>query len=299
MTTSPISLNGGSRLNGTSGSDGQIPALSLPSPGLERVVSSDVAYYTDPVLASQSGVIVAFTERCGGVSGPPYASLNLAGHVGDDPVCVRQNRSILLEALGCSDCIDIMVVPHQVHGAGILVVDGAFPEARASNQPSIDADAVVCTVARTPVLLCFADCVPLIVVAPGGSFAVIHAGWRGLVATVIGHAITALALEADVPPASMNVYVGPHIGSCCYRVGNEVLSTFTTLFGEACDAGKGHLDLSYAVTKSLIRAGISDDRIVSVSLCTADAVDRFFSYRGEDGHTGRIGAYAMKGGSDR
>ena len=64
----------------------------------------------------------AFTERTGGVSEAPYASLNLGIHVGDDPFAVHENRRRVLEALGAADCEHNLLVPNQVHGDTIVTV---------------------------------------------------------------------------------------------------------------------------------------------------------------------------------
>ena len=143
---------------------------------LERLVNdTGVAL----VGSLEGPVAFGFTERTGGVSKPPFASLNLGSHVGDAPEAVQENRRRVLAALGCEEALGRLIVPNQVHGDHVVTVSSsdaaALGEARA--EATAGADAVVCTVPGVPVLLCFADCVPVIVVCPGG-FAVVHSGWR-------------------------------------------------------------------------------------------------------------------------
>ena len=105
---------------------------------------------------------LAFTERTGGVSITPYASLNLGSHVGDELENVIENRRLVLEALGCADDMQRLLVPNQVHGDDVVVVrsSDAADLADIRSRISKGADAIVCSAAHVPVMLCFADCVP-------------------------------------------------------------------------------------------------------------------------------------------
>ena len=137
-------------------------------PSLERHRSGDVTLLTDPSVPGR--VTFAFTERAGGVSEPPYASLNLGDRCGDDPARVAENRRHALAALGAEDLLERLVCPHQVHGDRVVTVRSAEPAAleAARAEALSGADAVVCVADEVPVLMCFADCVPVVLVAPGG-----------------------------------------------------------------------------------------------------------------------------------
>ena len=71
-------------------------------------------------------------------------------------------------------------------------------------------------------LLCYADCVPVIIVSPTGRFAVVHAGWRGVDNLISVKAVRSMAyadealLGADAA-STYNVYIGPHIGPECFE----------------------------------------------------------------------------------
>ena len=127
----------------------------------------------------------AFTERAGGVSEDAYSSLNLGSHVGDDPFAVQENRRRALEALGAAECEHNLLVPNQVHGDHVVTVtsNGADDLENIREQIAEGCDAIVCMAREVPVMLCFADCVPVVLVAPGG-FAVVHSGWKGTIARI-------------------------------------------------------------------------------------------------------------------
>ncbi len=241
----------------------------------------------------QSRVTFAFTERTGGVSRPPYSSLNLGDHVGDDPAAVAENRARALAALGASPFAASLVVPNQVHGDYVVLVDSSAPADVAAAQAAAKegADAVVCTAACVPVLLCYADCVPVVLVAPEG-FAVVHSGWKGTYARIASKALGVLCDAASAERAEVVAYIGPHIAGCDYEVSAELLNRFETEFGSMVEAGPRHLSLAAAIENSLVSAGMDPCNIVNPKISTPASTDRFFSYRAEGGVCGRHGAVA-------
>ena len=251
---------------------------------LSRQVSSGVALLTDESVPG--GVTLAFTERGGGASEAPYASLNLGDACGDDPSRVAENRRRALAA-------------RQVHGSHVVIVRSADASELAASrvEARAGADAVVCTAARVPVLLCFADCVPVTLVAPGG-FAVVHSGWRGTIARIVARAVEVLCEEASCEPSDLLAYVGPHIGVADYEVSPELAASFVEEFGPGVISGERNLDLSAALAVTLRDAGVPSESVAWVEESTASATDRFFSYRAEGGTCGRHGALAVMLGPD-
>jgi hypothetical protein len=264
-------------------------------PTLERVETQGVAFWTDPTLRLR-GVVVAFTERGGGVSAPPFAGLNLAAHVADEPGAVDENRMRALSAVGLEHLRQMLVTAEQVHGAQVADVGsadagrGAFADGGARSVEGVDA--LVTTETGVPLMLCFADCVPIVLVSPGPGVAVVHAGWRGALAGIAGTSTLALAASSGVPPGRISAYIGPHIGACHYQVSEEIMSHFVNTFGTVARAGSGGLDLGSVVAASLISAGVDPCNIACLGECTAETTDRFFSHRAEAGLTGRHGALA-------
>ena len=264
---------------------------------LSRQVSSGVALLTDESVPG--GVTLAFTERDGGVSEAPYASLNLGDACGDDPSRVAENRRRALAAIGAEGLLGNLVNPRQVHGSHVVVVRSADSSelASARAEARAGADAVVCTAERVPVLLCFADCVPVVLVAPGG-FAVVHSGWRGTIARIVALAAEVLCDEASCEPSELLAYVGPHIGAADYEVSSELAERFVQAFGPGVVSGERNLDLSAALAVTLREAGVPAENVAWVEESTASSTDRFFSYRAEGGTCGRHGALAVILGPD-
>lgn len=264
------------------------------SPALSRRRFDGVTVLVDERLAERHHVLVAFTERTGGVSPFPYRSLDLAGHVGDDPTLVNENRSIALRALGLFDHRDRLTMADQVHGENVEVVGpdlaGAGAWAARGPMPLPATDAMITCLESVPLLMCFADCVPVVLVAPGPCVAVIHAGWRGALASLPGKTALKLAEAARVDSTEIIAYVGPHIGGCCYQVGADLISQFRTAFGKVTRAGSSNLDLGLVVQESLSRTGVRACSVAHTGVCTAHQTERFFSHRAESGRTGRHGA---------
>ncbi len=254
----------------------------------QRYVINGVALDTDRTAAG-SGVTFCFTERTGGVSPAPYASLNLGAKGGDDLANVKENRRRVLASLGAEDLFEGLVIPNQVHGDTVAVLDG-----RGGLPASLEtgADAVVCTVPDQAVMLLFADCLPVVIVGPGG-FAVAHSGWRGTLAGIAGKTAGMLAEACGCAPADLVAYVGPHISGTAYEVSPELLEDFADRFGAVAYGAPRCLDLAACVRASLGEAGVPADRIWDAGLCTAALTDRFFSHRMEQGMTGRHGAVAF------
>lgn len=265
-------------------------------PSLVRQVSGGVALLRG--VGPDAGVTVAFTERAGGVSGAPYESLNLGVSCGDDASAVAENRRRALAAVGAADLEGRLVSPRQVHGDHVVAVRSAEEAALscARREAEAGADAVVCTAEDVPVLLCFADCVPVVLTCPAG-FAVAHSGWRGTIARIAATAARALMAETGCGPDELTAFVGPHIGPADYEVSPELLERFREEFGAGADAGESRLDLAHCVRAALEGAGVAPGAVACCDVSTASATDRFFSYRAEGGACGRHGALAvMRGG---
>lgn len=269
-------------------------------PMLVRHSEAGVAFWRDDDLLERTGITVAFSERGGGASSPPFVSLNLAAHVGDDPAAVDENRSRLLGVLGLSAQRGRLTCAQQVHGSRTAIVDqgmvGAGGSAAPGSRPSVvDADGLITRLPDTPLMLFFADCVPVVLVDPRArAVAVVHAGWRGALAGIVGDA--ARTLREAQSSDGVIAYIGPHIGECCYEVGDELVSQFRNAFATLAPVD-GRLDLGAVVAEDLVRAGVPMERQKRHGMCTADNIDRFFSYRAENGLTGRHCAVAAIAGA--
>ena len=277
----------------------------LPLPRLERrELGSSLVVLADDGLDRAVGLSIAFTERAGGASQGPFAGLNLGAHVGDDPDAVAANRRALIGAFGAGEAA--VVMPNQVHGTRSVLVASSSEEAlaQAKAEAAEGADAVLSTAPGVGALLCFADCVPVSGASPTGAFAVIHGGWRGVVAGIAPMAARQLAeaeaaqggafSDAEEALAHYNAYVGPYIHEECFAVGEDVAARFVERFGAGCLPQEGHVDLGAALAQDLEGIGMRPERIADAGACTACAPDRFYSYRASGGTTGRHGAFAFR-----
>lgn len=280
-------------------------ATAAPRPHLAQRDFEGIPVLTDDALADALGVRIAFSGRAGGVGAPPYDGLNLGSHVGDRIEDVRANRAALLGALGAGEAS--LVVPNQVHGTDLVTIASA--DARSVDEAAAaaaeGADGIVVSAPGVAALLCFADCVPVIVVSPTGTFAVAHAGWRGAVAGIAGKALAEIARldaaaagEGEAFAARIaresNAYIGPCIRRECFEVGPDVRDRFVLAFGGACAFGERNVDLPAAVAVDLVRAGADPNRICDAGACTVCAPDVYFSYRASGGTCGRHGAIAFR-----
>ena len=215
------------------------------------------------------GLLVAFSDRNGGVSRPPYDTLNLAARVGDDATGVADNRARVGAAAGFAP--SALVLARQVHEATVIEVG--------SDDSGVigEADILVTRVPGRVLAILSADCVP-VVLHGGDVVAVVHAGWRGLVRGAIEAGVAAVG-------AVERAWVGPSIHACCYEVGPEVVEAFAS-HGLPV-AAPDRVDPGRAAMVALRRAGVED--VEAITDCTScDA--RYFSYR-RDGVTGRQGSF--------
>ena len=229
-----------------------------------------------------------FTTRQGGQSTVynPGGELNLGFTPHDDAATVTANRVILAEALTGDPATPIHTV-RQIH-CERSVVAGSGPW----NPP--EADGLISSEPGVLLAILTADCIPVLVADPVRRVvAAFHAGWRGTVARVVELGVARLVAEFGSDPADLQAGIGPGIGSCCYTVGDEVRSRFTTDFAYAeglfhTEAGKLRLDLPEANRRQLLAAGLRAGSIQRVGGCTSCHPELYFSHRADQGRTGRM-----------
>lgn len=245
----------------------------------------------------ERSVVHALSTRFGGVSKPPYDSMNLALQVGDDADDVIENRRRFLGTLGCD--FDRLTMPEQVHGDKILRVGEAEAgRGRLSYADAIPAtDALMTDVPRIPLMLCFADCTPILLFDPvHRAAAIAHGGWKGTVRSIAAKTVRAMTEAFGTRTKDCLAGVGPAIGPCCYEIGGEVAEEFRQAFPRFADEiisnhdGKIRLDLWKANRLQLEEAGLLPEHIETAGVCTACRARTFFSYRAEGPTTGRIAA---------
>jgi YfiH family protein len=231
-----------------------------------------------------AGARYATTDRYGGVSGPPYAELNLGDHVGDVPHAVAENRRRLAGAVGVPP--DRLVLMQQVHGRDVAVVDE--PPAR----PPV-ADALVTTEPGLALAVLTADCVPVLLAARRSTaIGVAHAGRKGVAANVVAATVEAMA-GLGARPSRMVAVVGPAVCGACYEVpaamADEVAAA-TPAARATSRTGSPALDLRAAVVAQLVAAGV--ETVELDPWCTVETPE-LYSHR-RDGVTGRLAGVVVR-----
>ena len=228
------------------------------------------------------------TNRHGGFSQPPFDSLNLGSHVGDDPELVQKNRDAL-KALLPNEPVWL----NQVHGTQVIDAD--------QHQSGVpNADASVTTMPGRVLAIMTADCLPVLLTSRDGKVVgAAHAGWRGLAAGVIEQTVALMRAKQGAhtqiqAQSDILAYLGPAIGPHAFEVGSEVRDIFmaqnpasASCFEQLQEKGKYLADIYGLACLRLNALGI--DFIEGGSECTVQNPD-YFSYR-RDQQTGRMGSF--------
>lgn len=230
-------------------------------------------------------VTAVFTTRHGGCSSGPYAGLNLAYHVGDDPACVAANRSLVCEALG----VDRLTVADQQHGCAVAVVDAALAGAGHGSEEDSRArlagvDALVTDRPGAALAVLVADCAPVVLVDPvHRALGVAHAGRAGVCVDVVGATVRAMEERFGSCPPDLRAGVGPCIGAANYEIADGALDAVRDAFGDdllqPTSEGRARFDLSAAVRRRLADAGVDGDAVDVMGVDTAAAGADLFSDR--------------------
>lgn len=229
---------------------------------------------------------IAFSTRNGGVSEGAFRSLNLGMKTADEQAHVVENRRRLCEAVGADPREATMAWQH--HGTvvararrGDILTPGTVYER---------CDGLWSDEPGRAMLVLTADCLAIALVRSEGAkpaAAVLHAGWRGLLAGIVAVGVEALGGEG------LAAAIGPGIGPCCYEVGEEVADPFRARFGDDI-VRNGRLDLWTSAERALRAAGVA--QIERLDRCTSCEPETFFSHRRDRGRTGRQGVIAYVAG---
>ena len=229
--------------------------------------------------------VVAFTTRVGGVSTGAFESLNLGALTDDDPLNVVENRRRACAAVDADP--DTATMAWQHHGAEVR---RAEPRGLVTPGTQFDrCDGLWSDEPGQGMMLLTADCLPLALARANGAapaLAILHVGWRGLLAGVVQRGAEALG------GGRLRAAIGPGIGPCCYEIGEDVATPFRTTFGDTI-VQENRLDLWSAAERALRAAGCEE--VERTDLCTYCHPDRFFSHRRDHGRTGRQGVVGYVG----
>lgn len=245
-----------------------------------ETLSAPASYRTPTLFARFPHLIAAESTRHGGVSPAPFASLNLGMNTPDSPANVDENRRRFFDAIGAST--NQFASSHQVHGTEILYTAemGRFDgyDALMTNQPGLLVGVTV------------ADCVPILIYDHAHqAVAAIHAGWRGTVGQIVEKTLEAMRQQFGTSAKQCYAYVGTCIDECSFEVGPEVAEQFESVFKRVnAQTGKSYVNLKAANRQQLINSGIPETQIQVSAFSTVLHNSDYFSYRAEQGQTGRM-----------
>ena len=236
-----------------------------------------------PDILPQTLLICGFTTRSGGVSLPPFDSLNLGYKTPDKWADVQENHTILNRFIGV-DSSNVAFM-EQVHGDCIDVVE--------SGGISTAADGIITSKAGILLGIKYADCIPLLLFDPVQMvISAVHCGWRPLISGIAEKAVNEMSVHCGTIPGNIISATGPSAGTCCYEIGDDVAGL---LRSESVIErnGKLYADLRAELKYRLLNSGIKDNHIEIIPDCTICNKSLFFSHRRDGSLSGRMMGYIM------
>jgi len=240
-------------------------------------------------LFEQHNIIGVFTQRPGGVSPPPFESFNFGTGLGDSECNIEKNLKIL-EGIG-----GLPNLPHQVkqvHGTNSRLFVGPgriHPD---------EADILISDQLGTTLGVRTADCLPILLAdSEAGIIAAVHAGWRGTAASVVCRGVEEM-LKLGARVEKMIASLGPCIGPCCFKVGEETADQLSN----CCHGAEAsirrdvefHANIRGINRLQLLQCGLNESHIESFDTCTACHPTHYYSYRRDGDKSGRhLGVVAL------
>jgi len=213
---------------------------------------------------------------------------SLARHTGHEALSVDANRGQVERYFATSKHF---VSALQVHGDHVAVMDRLVDRGWDRLDETFRADALVTDLPGVVLTILTADCVPILLYDPvQRAIGAVHAGWRGTQQEIVRKTIERMGEQYGTKPEDLITGIGPAIGGCCYEVGGEVAKHFIDYPEAWTDKGEGKylLDTKRINARQLIELGVPEAQIEISPYCTSCDVDRFFSYRAEQGTAGRF-----------
>lgn len=260
--------------------------------GLTLWKKHGVRYFVIPAFVAAGGVLCAISTRVGGVSKPPFDTLNFSRKREQNEQNYRDNIARFSNAVGFN--YHNAVAINYAHSAALHMASACDAGAGVTKEPLSDVcDGLYTDEAGLALITYHADCVPLIFYDPKRrSAAICHAGWRGIASHIAQNAVTALCTIGS-RPEDILAAVGPCISVRHFEVGPEVSDIFDREYGaETIEKRDGSLyvDLPRACVLDMIKNGIVPGKITVSDICTYETDGLFFSHRRDHGKTGAFAA---------
>lgn len=250
-----------------------------------------VGLYHLPVFSHEAGIAHGFTARTGGVSLPPYASLNLS-FTHDDRDKVLENYRRLAHAAGFPE--NSMIMDNYEHGTTVFIV-GKEELGRGHTLPPLPpCDGLVTAEPGVTLITGHADCMAFFFYDPVKKvIGLCHAGWRGALGRIGSEVVKKMKMLGS-DPKDILAGVGPSICPKCFEVGEDVAQMFEQAFPNCPlrgvnEKGNPTIDLWQVALCQFMESGILPEHVSLMEVCTKET-DRLYSYRRE-GRTGGMAAY--------
>lgn len=214
-------------------------------------------------------------------------SFSLALHTDEEPAKILQNRAIIEAEFPNMK----FIVAHQTHSSNIEIIKELKTQGWESQSSVVkDCDALITDKKGVMLTILTADCVPVLLFDPIQKVVgAVHAGWRGTAEDIVFKTVLKMQESFGSNPKDIIVGIAPSIGACCYEVGEDVAKHFFDHRDSFTQKGdKFMLDLPYINKIQLLKAGLIEENIEMSGICTTCEVDDYFSYRKEQGCSGRF-----------
>lgn len=258
---------------------------------LSSIESGGVLMLEFPALNETGMVKHAFSTRIGGVSKPPFDTLNFTMARGDNPDHVSENYRRMADAMGVD--VNRMVVSWQTHTTNVRVVtDKDAGKGLLKERDYRDIDGLVTNVPGLTLVTFYADCVPLYFVDPvNKAIGLSHSGWRGTKDRMGAKTIAVMQENFGTRPEDVIAAIGPSICQDCFEVGEEVATEFDPSLSYQKPNGKYQLDLWRANRMILESCGVPNEQIHTTDICTHCNPDLLFSHRSRGDQRGNLAAF--------
>lgn len=244
-------------------------------------IRNNLPHFENPEFGRITWICHAFLTRQGGVSLPPYDSLNLSDKNGDPEEFVSKNKKNIAETFGFDS--SRLILLDQIHRDRILLLKKPI-----TPLPSpLEFDALITNSPNTFLGILTADCLPIFVADQKKKvIAAIHAGRQGTALGITAKALRKMEEEFGCLSKDLSIAIGPSIGPFCYEIDEKVFQQEWKPFSASRGVGKWMVDLAQINIGQMKREGIEEEQICCINLCTHCHGDLFFSYR-KEGRTGR------------
>jgi polyphenol oxidase len=254
-----------------------------------KTTKDKIKVYQSEKISFFNGVTHFFSTREGGISQGAFRSLNFGTHFGEAENMIK-NLELLNKSLRFTNAR--FIIPLQTHSDVVAMVDQSNYIDTFENT-----DALITNLPNLIICIKTADCIPILLFDPVKMIVgAVHAGWRGTGQNIVGKTIKKMEQVYDCVPSNLIAVIGPCISQQNYEVGREVVDNIKPLLispekaisNAKKTSDKFCLNLKEANNQLIKQAGIDEENIDSLELCTYTSSDEFFSAR-RDGHrTGRM-----------